>query len=1244
MARKHDQSVSATPKKPIGAGKDASVDPVTAALLLAVATGTGESVGGKVWDGLSSLIHRWFKRGKAGEDEVIDDLERLGQDNGAAEAAARLAKALTGRADTDAAFRAELAAWQATAGQVYVQSTVITGGTQGTVVTVGRVENLTIHAPGQPAPSRGTDGGLAPGQAGFALLGEDATPIPAGLLIQIREAVMRMPSQPPKSLAGLPPRVGGFARQGELDALLSTLDPAAGDGGASIAAVVGPPGVGKTTLAVEAGHVAQEVGWFPGGVLFLNLHGYDAASLQPTDVMSSALRALGVAAEHVPEASMDQATSLYRSMLAEFAKPVLILADNASSAAQVQPLLPGAGRHRVLVTSRLTMPELGAREFRLLPMAEAEAITMLDAELKAHDPRDARIAAHPGEAARLARSCGCLPLALEITARVLVSRASMTVADLAEELADRRTRIDRLDQLSRRDDMERGVRAAFDVSYEQLSPASARLLRLCAASPGPDLATDAVAALAGDDRSTTVAALDDLDRAHLIMPAADRGRWQIHDLLREYAEQEAHADGQEEAHDRLLDYYLHRANRATETLLSASDHIQGSGTFATWRDAAQWFEAERLNLLAAVTLAAETERTRIAYLLAVQLTGLAIVQRYPECAETLAEIGLDAARGEGGESAELAMALTNFAHIQQQAGHADKAIAAFRDAIRILRNLRDPAEELTEVLGGALGGLGSSLLESGQPEAAIATLEEAVAEARTHESRFYEVQALVRLGTALTQTRQYDEAIAIQRQAVAAAVGTHNAFHQGVAFVGLSAALRAVRRYEEAITAARQAVDTFRDAGVIPMESTAQHGLGTALWGAGKRKESLAAHRRAAELMRQTGNDSAEGASLTEFADELRSASRPKDAVSVYQEAITLFARAGDRNGEARAQQRLGWTLHGLKRYAESLAAFERAAGIFAAAGDRTGEANALTGRGDTLRETRDLVGAVNCHQRAASMHQQEANRKGRSRAIKGLGKDLAKIRRLDVDDLLAESEDPCETGRALVNIAEALLDLGRFAEAVPPAERAAAIMRELGDRKAECRALNVQGRGLHCLKRFKEATDAHRRDLALSLEAGDSRGAGIAHGNIGYALNAMGRLDEAAAEWREAAAILEDVHEPEDLGWVFDGLGDVLVGLRQYEEAAGAYQRAIDLLRLTPDRRTEAAALAGLAFTWFFQGRYDQAANSFGRAAKLAGEADEWVVMGRLRGYRINARIRYRKQRLRRRKPGSQHAQSLRP
>jgi len=116
--------------------------------------------------------------------------------------------------------------------------------------------------------------------------------------------------------AQLPALVTGFTgREIELAQLAGLLDPAGGTGAVVVSAVAGLAGVGKTALAIQAGHAAREAGWFPGGVLFIDLHGYDDAPVQPGQALDSLLRALGVPGEQIPSLAEDRA-GLYRSVLA----------------------------------------------------------------------------------------------------------------------------------------------------------------------------------------------------------------------------------------------------------------------------------------------------------------------------------------------------------------------------------------------------------------------------------------------------------------------------------------------------------------------------------------------------------------------------------------------------------------------------------------------------------------------------------------------------------------------------------------------------------------------------------------------------------------------------------------------------------------------------------------------------------------------------------------------------------------
>jgi hypothetical protein len=93
------------------------------------------------------------------------------------------------------------------------------------------------------------------------------------------------------ALAQLPSLVTGFTgREAELAQVAGLLDPAGGTGAVVVSAVAGLAGVGKTALAVHAGHAARAAGWFPGGVLFIDLHGYDQAPVHAGQALDALLR------------------------------------------------------------------------------------------------------------------------------------------------------------------------------------------------------------------------------------------------------------------------------------------------------------------------------------------------------------------------------------------------------------------------------------------------------------------------------------------------------------------------------------------------------------------------------------------------------------------------------------------------------------------------------------------------------------------------------------------------------------------------------------------------------------------------------------------------------------------------------------------------------------------------------------------------------------------------------------------
>ena len=430
----------------------------------------------------------------------------------------------------------------------------------------------------------------------------DQAGLPIGpKLREARRAAHRAPAThaTPVPLRMLPTDSRAFTgREPELTSLLDLAETAhtgATPGTVVISAIDGMGGVGKTALAVHAGH--RLAARFPNGQLFVDLHGYtqNLPPLAAFDALGSFLQAFGIPPQLIPP-DLDGRAALYRDRLAD--KRMLILLDNANSEDQVRPLLPGNPDCLVLVTSRLRLTALhDAHVLSLDVLPIADAITLLrriagPGRITADDPLLEEIAVR----------CGCLPLTIRIAAAQLRHHPTWTLNHLADQLREQQTRVANLD------DGDRQLTAALNLSYDALNDRQKHDFRQLGLIPGPDTDPYATAALLDTDPHTSAALLNDL-YAHNLIGEPKVRRYQYHDLIRVYAINLANTteppDGHEAALDRLLYYYAHTARRA-DALIARVPRPRPGGTGPRHapalldRQAAQvWLRTERASLDAA---------------------------------------------------------------------------------------------------------------------------------------------------------------------------------------------------------------------------------------------------------------------------------------------------------------------------------------------------------------------------------------------------------------------------------------------------------------------------------------------------------------------------------------------------------------------------------------------------------------------------------------------------------------------
>ncbi|MER6877397.1 BTAD domain-containing putative transcriptional regulator, partial [Amycolatopsis sp. NPDC000673] len=118
----------------------------------------------------------------------------------------------------------------------------------------------------------------------------------------------------------------------------------------------GPPGIGKTSLAVHWAHRAADR--FPDGAIYLDLHGFGPAPrLEPSDIVDQLLQELGYPVDHVVDATARAA--VLRQQLAD--RSVLVILDDAENSEHVDRLLNVLSECAVIVTSRRRLGALTRR-------------------------------------------------------------------------------------------------------------------------------------------------------------------------------------------------------------------------------------------------------------------------------------------------------------------------------------------------------------------------------------------------------------------------------------------------------------------------------------------------------------------------------------------------------------------------------------------------------------------------------------------------------------------------------------------------------------------------------------------------------------------------------------------------------------------------------------------------------------------------------------------------------------------
>ncbi len=359
-----------------------------------------------------------------------------------------------------------------------------------------------------------------------------------------------------------------FGRDNDRDAVVEAVE------ASPVVTLVGPGGIGKTSLALAAARRWQDEGHDDRQRVWLVELAEIAAS---GDVPRAVATALGVAER--------SGATLTDSVVAALgSRPALLVLDNCEhvidgAAALVRAVADHTPDSRVLATSRERLAIVGEQLVSVAALDPAGAAADLFAERARAVSGEFRLEECRSDVVEVCRRLDGVPLAIELAA----ARArTLPPSELLSRLDDSLRLLTTGDRAGA--DRHRTLRATIQWSYDLLSPAQRRLFERLSVFTGPfDLAAaEAVAADADVDTVEVDHLLGDLVERSMVTPEPGRfgPRFRLLETLRHFADQHLAAQDEAEGISRRHAQWCRRQVAAIHDLLTGPGEIEGVARLA----------------------------------------------------------------------------------------------------------------------------------------------------------------------------------------------------------------------------------------------------------------------------------------------------------------------------------------------------------------------------------------------------------------------------------------------------------------------------------------------------------------------------------------------------------------------------------------------------------------------------------------------------------------------------------------
>jgi hypothetical protein len=275
----------------------------------------------------------------------------------------------------------------------------------------------------------------------------------------------------------------------------------------------GPPGVGKTAIAIKMGHLLRDK--FPDGVLW-----YKVDSSNIMDILLSIARLFGEDISGIKD--VEVRASIVRTLLCK--KRILLIFDNVIVNESIHLLIPNSPTSSVIFSSQenaLTIPTKYLSVY-VDTFTEKEAIALFETIFS-----KAFVKKNTKQIIEICEKLGYLPLALQMVANY-IKQYPMSFKDYMKQLDEEP--ID-LQQMAYED---KNLFRAVSISYDTLSNEAKKVFISLGVFEGKDFSLEAVAYINKLSGKIAKGCLDKLRDISFVEESSNK-RFRVHPLIKIYA-------------------------------------------------------------------------------------------------------------------------------------------------------------------------------------------------------------------------------------------------------------------------------------------------------------------------------------------------------------------------------------------------------------------------------------------------------------------------------------------------------------------------------------------------------------------------------------------------------------------------------------------------------------------------------------------------------------------------------------